>query len=803
MRKSHRHSRLLISVFFAIALLMARAQSQGLPASVKSPPRPQQPSSLEQRKNINERHLAAAQKWKSIIESYVASVPGAAIDLNSLADSLGKPESAFEFVRDQVALEPYPGAMKRPVATLVTRGGNDLDRSLLLANLLSLQGLEVQLAHGQLSVAQAQSLLQQIAAQPDATELLRRSIPPPPNASSPLMRQIGAFPAAKNKRLAESVEQSYALLDSSLKGAKITVGLDPTAAQLKSLQDHFWVRAVVDGKTVDLDPVFAKAEYGRKYADHAETLDLGGLDSARMQTVTLRLVAEYLQGGALLSQTLFDNEFNTVDLWGNNIRLAVLPNDAKAPANDFRAALSVGDDLAAQQVFQLRVTPADKPNGPQGNIGLWGGLVGGTTGAEEAHAKPTGAMLARLYLEIETRAPQLSPVRSRRIILDRLASGGGPPRLDPAMAGDGVAGALLSQVWDGAIGVGTIHPAFLAKATLAWIGAYIDVQNSLLAAANSASPLKPSDLPGPLLSPELLTFFLSSGNAEHQLQTQFAPLLRAYHQRARVAFFRHGFVVSDWADASKRVSYREGIDVVNSPFGFAGPPELQARLAMRWGAADTALELRFSQNGGDAFNTLPLIAAANAAKVATVTIGPDQKAAVAGISVPAPIKAVLERDLADERAIVAPEHLIAMNGTHTYGWWSIQRDTGYAIGKMELGGAQDLTEYLKLQQDIPKASQIAGNLVGNVLRCYMGGVASVLGGAASQSNADCVQSACCKAINDLLDMEVDDSMSIALLTEDEEEMERILKLEDALVKFDSLLPVTATEKAGGDACGDK
>ncbi len=143
-----------------------------------------------------------------------------------------------------------------------------------------------------------------------------------------------------------------------------------------------------------------------------------------------------------------------------------------------------------------------------------------------------------------------------------------------------------------------------------------------------------------------------------------------------------------------------------------------------------------------------------------------------------------------------------MYGTHTYGWWSIERDTGYAIGKMELGGAQDLTEYTKLQQNIPKASQIAGNLVGNVLRCYMGGVASVLGGAASQSNADCVQSACCNAINDLLDMEVDDSMSIALLTEDEEEMERILKLEDALVKFDSLLPVTAAQKAGGNACGD-
>ncbi len=234
-------------------------------------------------------------------------------------------------------------------------------------------------------------------------------------------------------------------------------------------------------------------------------------------------------------------------------------------------------------------------------------------------------------------------------------------------AGDGVAGALLTQVWDGAIGVGTIHPPYLAKATLAWLGAYIDLQNSLIAAASPGGELNPSELPGPLLSPELLTFFLSSGNAERQIQAQFAPQVRAYHQRPRLAFFRHGFVVSDWTNASQRVNYREGIDVVNSPFGFVGHAELQTRLAMRWGAADTALELRFSQDGGEAFNTLPLMAAANAAKVAKVTIGPDQKAALASISVPAPIKAALERDLADERAIVAPERLIA-HVRHSHLW---------------------------------------------------------------------------------------------------------------------------------------
>lgn len=756
--------------------------------------------SPEQRKSLGERHLAVAQKWKSIIEAYVGAVPASLTDINALADSLGKPAAAFEFVRDQVALEPYPGSMKGALATLVTHGGSDLDRSLLLATVLSTQGVEVQIAHGQLSSAQAATRLAQIAARPDATELILRSKPQVSFASSPQMRRIAALTASNSQHRAHIVEQNYAFLDSTLKAANIRLGSDQSAAQLKTLQDHYWVRAVVDGKTIDLDPGFAQAEYGRRYANIAETLNLTGLDSARLQTLTLRLVADYTKDGTITARKLLESKFNAIDLWGKNVRLAILPIDANAVPNDFRATLSVGDEVAAQREFQLRPTPQAKSSLPQGNNGLWGGLVGGTSGTEAPKLEPTGAILARVYLEVDTIGPLLAPSRARRVILDRLASGGGAPRLDPTMTGDDIAGALLTQVWDGAVAVGAVDPLFLAKATIAWIDAYCDVQNALIA-LNPPGELKASDLPGPLLSPELLTFFLSSANAEHEIQVRFAPQVRAFYQRPRLVFIRRGFTISDWADASKRVSYREGIDIVNSPFGFAGHPELQTGLAMRWGAADTALELRFSLNGGDAFNTLPLMAAAHSAKVPLVTIGPDQKAALASISVPASIKAALDRDLVDDRAIVAPQHLVNLNGTRTYGWWSIERDTGYALGKMELGGAQDLTEYTKLQQTIPKQSYTAGGMVGDILRCYMGGVASVLGGAASQSTADCVQGACCKAINELLDSEVDDSLSIALLTEDEEELTRVLKVEAALVDFDSKLPVAAVEEAQKDACG--
>jgi len=800
------HPRLpsLVSLLACFALAM--------PAIAAAPGAP--PKSEEAKKALLQRHLQAAQKWKSIIEGYVAATPAAQADMAALADVLPNPKSVFEFVRDQVALEPYPGAMKGAAATLITRGGNDLDRALLLGTLLSMQGVDVQIAHGQLTSAQAQSLLQQITERPDAAELIGRAVAEagpartPAAQKSPAAVKITALTSADAKRFGDAIEQSYALLDSSLKAAKLQVGSDKSAAQLKSLQDHYWVRATIDAKTLDLDPSFAAAELGRKYTSVAETFNLNALDSQRLQIMNLRLVADYLRDGEITSQRLFEGDFNAIDLWGQNIRIAILPGAAKGAANDYRATLSVGGDTAARTDFQLRVSPGGKPSSPvRGNTSLFGGMAGvlgggaSENGGADAAPKSPAAVLARLYVEVETRGPQLEPSRSRRIILDRLAPGA-KPQIDPAMAGDLVAGKLISQVWDGAIGVGPVHPLYLAKATLAWIGSDIDLQNQLIASADARGKLDSSQLPGPMLAPELLTFFSSSANAEHEIQRQFAPQARAYYERPRLVFLRRGFVVGDWANAAARASYREGIDIMNSPFGLVGHPELQTRVAMRWGAADTSLELRFTLRRAKAFNTLRLIAAASSEKVSLDAIAPDQSAALASLSVPAPINAVLAGELADGRTILAPQRLIELNGTHTYGWWSIDRATGYAIGKMELGGAQELTEYTGLQDRITDAAQIAGDMMGNVMRCYMGGVDDVLASGSGASTADCLRGACCEALTELLKNEAKDVTTIALLMEDAEEIKDVEKMLDEAMADDLTDDAKdATEAASNAACG--
>ncbi|MGH9408471.1 MAG: hypothetical protein ACRD1V_03370, partial [Vicinamibacterales bacterium] len=89
-------------------------------------------------------------------------------DLDAAGQAFHTPEAAFQFVRDRIANEPYAGVQKGAWGTLATRGGNDVDKALLLAALLTAQSVDVQLAHGTIDAATGQRLAGEPLAHPDA-----------------------------------------------------------------------------------------------------------------------------------------------------------------------------------------------------------------------------------------------------------------------------------------------------------------------------------------------------------------------------------------------------------------------------------------------------------------------------------------------------------------------------------------------------------------------------------------------------------------------------------------------------------
>ncbi len=204
--------------------------------------------------------------------------------------------------------------------------------------------------------------------------------------------------------------------------------------------------------------------------------------------------------------------------------------------------------------------------------------------------------------------------------------------------------------------------------------------------------------------------------------------------------------------------------MLNTPLQFLGDSADTRRLGLGSGIADTALE-RLTVGADQCFNTISLFAAAAAAGIQILTINPAQMAALDSIAVPPAIKNVLTGELAQGHTLILPAQLVPFNNTRTFGWWSVDPASGMAMGKMELGGAQAMTETIEMHERIEKWTEIFAKFYGNLWKCYAMALAKNLGGLGaletghlerdatapdSKQLAACVIKAACDAIADLL-----------------------------------------------------
>jgi hypothetical protein len=77
--------------------------------------------------------------------------------------------------------------------------------------------------------------------------------------------------------------------------------------------------------------------------------------------------------------------------------------------------------------------------------------------------------------------------------------------------------------------------------------------------------------------------------------------------------------------------------------------------------------------------------------------------------------------------LVLPSRLVTLNEVRTFGWWSVDPATGFALGKMELGGAQGLVEVAKMNERVAKWAEMFTKFYSGVMRCYLGALADNLG----------------------------------------------------------------------------
>ncbi|HVU18679.1 MAG TPA: hypothetical protein VHD32_17375 [Candidatus Didemnitutus sp.] len=704
--------------------------------------------------------------------AWLEAHPRDAWDLEALVPTLTTPDAAFAFVRDYIAIEPYLGVMKGAAGTLLTRGGNDIDRALLLAHLLAAQGLEVHLVRGAIKPPVAENV-----PRPDSVDQLLAALPSPQASPSPTSdedrQNRETFRRAAADRAGElrlNEERAAAIIAHALNAVPLTLS-SPAIAET-----HVWVQAEIDGKTVDFDPATPSAKSGTAPGKATESWAPDALPDDLPQTFSFRLIAERLDQGQLKAEPLLSRDFKVADSFQTGIRLAIVPRLSGAEAGNLQPKMFVGDDTTEGSTFRVSGAVAKAPE-PAGA----GGLLGGFGGGDEPETKPANvAPLARLVVQIVLHAPGLKNETLRRTILDRVEQKNGHWQIQSAFTNEDRVRLLLVQTWDLGVDIGAIHPLALFAAQAAAVNALSPVQTAVAEG-------RPPEAAGALATaPQLQGYFFNSGLRRHEIAAKFGT--RATLLRPRLAFLRHGMAIADWTRPDGPLRYREGIDLLNAPLAMAGSSAKDAEAAWRIGLSDTALE-QFVLHRQATWNTLPILAAAHDQGVEIVTLAAT--ADLDRVSVAPGIRAVLAQDLADGHRLIGPVRPATFGSGHAYAWWSVDSATGYITGRVDLGGAQGLAEAEEINEKITEWTENYVKFLGNVLKCYTTAIAGSLGSVNSNFDdvegavtinhgsdpspdkdklIDCLKDAVCDALKDFVQTEINS----AAIASEHKNLEEIL-----------------------------
>jgi hypothetical protein len=352
-------------------------------------------------------------------------------EIDALAGKLGSdPTVIFHFVRDEIHYEPYLGALRGPLGTLICRAGNSLDRSLLLATLLQKIGLTVQISNGKLGDADARTLVSRVF---ESRKSAPNAIPGWSDLAPDLSEALGveqqqvrrratrdsALVVAGRGRLMAYVDSQGDLLTSLLTKA----GVDPTAVTppnrlVADAQDHYWVRYQNgSGQWIDLDPAFANAEPGQTKTPSTRTFGLDAVPEELYHHLRISLTLRSATGtrsSDRSDQVLLDQEMRIADLQGKAVTVASQPVSRVDPlkkgvtladvvdgAKVYQTTLLVGDQMTPGKGFDLQgriggiATPegvdVEQAGGIGGaNGGLLGGIGAATGGGDTAATRTSG-----------------------------------------------------------------------------------------------------------------------------------------------------------------------------------------------------------------------------------------------------------------------------------------------------------------------------------------------------------------------------------------------------------------------------
>ena len=660
------------------------------------------------------------QKQFKALEASVRDLPRDRFDASAVLASAGRePAKLLQWVRDNTALVPYRGMLRGPVGVLMDRMGNSLDRSLLLAELLRQSGYRARLANTQLSADDARQLLEKTKARQSAANAPQQK---PPDFdrlgrefgldAAQLKSQHQAF-AAESQRLAKElqqrVQQQAALIQREIAGIAGARRPQDARANVEPLRDHWWVQIEQNGSWSDLDPCAAELKAGPHVAaQHTIAPDDSGkfkLDDSHCHELRIRLIVERWEKNALRESTALEQVLRPADHYGQRITLAHVPDnwpqqldaadsqegiaklkEAAAQQKSWTPILLVGDANATKLAFDdggKTKTPGEKKDkGSPAGLGF-GGFGGFGGGGDEA---PESKLTAE-WIEFEIRAPGASNIVERRDIFDLIgpaarATAKGKKFDEPSINDN----AKLKR------GLALLERIEILPLTCQIDPTYVDYlfardllanREFLIGAVNGAtSGQKTSAKPAPLPS-QLYNWAI----ARRSWSTHAGGV---YLDRINLAAYR----LQLGLDSAGDLTVLHGFDIVAN--NVAAMPQVGGdafATAVQQGVAETNAEALLETGLGPVKNTAELMQRSASGEIKWLAFRDPRDQRWEQVEISPDVRARIDQDLAKGYAVVVPSKAIELaENVSSVGWWRVHPVTGEALGRMESGAGQALTE---------------------------------------------------------------------------------------------------------------
>lgn len=588
------------------------------------------------------------------------------------------PESIHAWVRKNIRAVDYAGSLRDVDGVLADRTGNSLDRSLLLAKLLSQSGWDVKIVGADQASPVEAVPEDNKPRELDADETKARAIAADLNK---FVDGVKPASAVSNRHWWVQYDQ----------GQNKWVDLDPALEPGKQM-------AKPSGKELDLDSrtqsvvVPAELKYRVMLVLQVERWENGKLAEAP----ALKLALDDPKQAALVSSRMMFQPFNP------KTEKVFVRDDANAPK--LKASLlsetawcpviiegSTSGKLA--KVFDDAGIVANVPRGMSGaeEIGRAvtsgiGGLMGGTTGdnPDKPAEKPT--VLSAVFADYVITAPGAEPKTVRRPVFDTL----GPAQREAAAKGN-----IDKPKWTDeqrlarGVELNAIHSTVVARAAVDFDGYVARYAQRVI----DAKPLIEESQKGPL--DEKKSSRLADQTSFNSLELFAAQRSTASNSALYVAepqiYRRIVALVPGSADA---LTLRATSDLAWNPLRTT----TDANRLIEAGVLDTLRESAVTMSAATSpdQSTAVLIDAAQKA-------GASLKLAKAvgdlgDLQLPPDAAARIRADLSAGQWVVYPSQPVVVANVPRIGWWRVDPKTLQTVGVMDTGYLQNTIEYTETHE---------------------------------------------------------------------------------------------------------